>query len=366
MRSPFDIMQLLFLPASSDGLLLIWAKHLLMALVVFGLFWVVSQMLGQILLKWSDRLSRHTDRSLLANVVIRCAPLASYLIIAYGAYVAVRTITIAPAFERWLAGGLFIATVVIICMVLYRILHESLVAFSDSTPDGRGIISQQLVPVIEKLLMLFVLATALIIVLRYFGYDIWSLVTALGIGSLALGMAAKESLSHIISGFTLMLDRPFRIGDRIQLANGHIGDVQNIGLRSTRLKTLDNLLIIIPNSDLTNTTVTNQAFPDKRARGKVTVGVAYDSDPNHVISVLTALAGTTEGVLPNPLPEAYLATLGDSALQMVLFFWVEDYAKLFAVTDRINRAIIERFRQEGISIPFPIQTVMLQHDPNNT
>lgn len=365
MRNPLEILQLLLLPTGGDGILLIWAKQLLVALVVFGLFWVASQIIGQVALKWSDRLAKQDRRSLASHLVMRCSPLITSLFTVYGAFVAVRTLTIAPAADRWLSGGLFVATVVIGCLILYRMHHELLVAYSDLTPEGKGVVSRQLVPVIEKLVLLCIITTALIIVLRYFGYDIWSLVTALGIGSLALGMAAKESLSHIISGFTLLFDRPFRIGDRIQLSSGQIGDVQDIGLRSTRVKTLDNQLIIIPNSDLTNTTVTNQAFPDKRVRGKIAVGVAYDSNPDQVLALLVDLAHQTDGVLTDPAPEAYLSSLGDSALQMIVFFWVDEYAKLLSVTDRINRSILIRFRQEGITIPFPTQTVLVHHDQNH-
>ncbi len=88
-----------------------------------------------------------------------------------------------------------------------------------------AVMSRQMMPIAEKLVMLFLMGTALIVILKHFNYDIFSLVTALGIGSLAIGMAAKDTLAHMISGFTLMLDRPFRIGDRIQLVGGQIGDV---------------------------------------------------------------------------------------------------------------------------------------------
>ena len=126
----------------------------------------------------------------------------------------------------------------------------------------------------EKLISIFLIGTALIITLKHFNYDILSLVTALGIGSLAIGLAAKDTLANMISGFTLMIDRPFRIGDRIQLAadSGEMWSISACG--APKSKTVDNTFLIIPNSELCNTTLVNMSFPDVRARGRVNVGVA--------------------------------------------------------------------------------------------
>jgi len=209
------------------------------------------------------------------------------------------------------------------------------------------------------MVMLFLMGTALIIILKHFNYDIFSVVTALGIGSLAIGLAAKDTLAHMISGFTLMLDQPFRIGDRIQLAGGQTGDVADIGLRSTKIRTLDNQLLIIPNSDLCNTMLINLAFPDARVKGRINIGVAYGSDVERVKELLVATALDLDAVLRDPAPEAFFVSFGESALNMTLFFWVEEYSQLFAVTDKVNSLILRRFNESGIEIPFPIRTVIM-------
>jgi small-conductance mechanosensitive channel len=225
---------------------------------------------------------------------------------------------------------------------------------------SKELISRNMIPFAEKLAMLFLMGTALIIILKHFNYDIFSVVTALGIGSLAIGLAAKDTLAHMISGFTLMLDQPFRIGDRIQLVGGQTGDVADIGLRSTKIKTMDNQLLIIPNSDLCNTMLINQAFPDARGKGRINVGVAYGSDVELVKEILMATALEVPSVLRDPAPESYFVSFGDSALSMSLFFWVEQYGNLFATTDKINSLIIKRFRDNNIEIPFPTRTVIME------
>jgi small-conductance mechanosensitive channel len=146
------------------------------------------------------------------------------------------------------------------------------------------------------------------------------------------------------------------------LVGGQTGDVTDIGLRSTKIKTLDNMLLIIPNSDLCNTMLVNQAFPDARVRGRITVGVAYGSDVDLVKKVLLETAVETEGVLEEPAPESYFVSFGESSLQMMLLFWVAEYGNLFGITDTVNSLIIRRFRENGIQIPFPTRTVIMDKD----
>jgi small-conductance mechanosensitive channel len=166
----------------------------------------------------------------------------------------------------------------------------------------------------------------------------------------------------MISGFTLMLDRPFRIGDRIQLTSGLWGDVVDIGLRSTKMKTADHTYLIIPNSDLCNSTVVNMAFPDVRAKGKVVIGVGYGSDVEKVKKLLVDTALEIPDVLRDPPPESYFTTFGDHALTMNLFFWVEDYSRVFPVTDKVNTLLLTRLQEQGIQIPYPIRTVLLEKE----
>jgi small-conductance mechanosensitive channel len=276
-----------------------------------------------------------------------------------GLYLAIRSLPLHEKLVQVFSGALFVLLVIILFNLVYNALDELMHWYMGRQAGSRELISRNMIPIAEKLTMLFLMGTALIIILKHFNYDIVSVVTALGIGSLAIGLAAKDTLAHMISGFTLMLDQPFRIGDRIQLAGGQTGDVSDIGLRSTKIRTLDNQLLIIPNSDLCNTMLTNQAFPDVRAKGRINLGVAYGSDVERVKEILVATALEIDAVLRDPAPESYFASFGDSALNMVLFFWVEEYGQLFAVTDRINTNILRRFNENGIEIPFPTRTVIM-------
>ena len=344
----------------SDGFLLFWSKEILAAVLILALFWIMSQLAVMFLNKWGTRLARFTSTDLDDRVLQRVIPHVSRLFLVTGVYLAIRSLPLHEKLVLIASGIIYIILVAIVGNLIYHALDELMKWYVTSQQESSGaVMSRQMMPVAEKIVSLFLMGAALIVILKHFNYDIFSLVTALGIGSLAIGMAAKDTLAHMISGFTLMLDRPFRIGDRIQLASGQVGDVLDIGLRSTKIKTLDNQMLIIPNSDLCNTMLTNLAFPNPRVKGRINVGVAYGSDVEQVKQLLVATALECDGVLGDPLPEAFFVSFGDSALNMALFFWVEEYATLFAVTDRVNSSISSNFREQTIEIPYPIRTVIM-------
>lgn len=361
MNNVFEILMQLFKPQETDGTIILWAKELLVAALILALFWMLSQLVSQFLVKWGKKLTSFTSTDLDDRILRRSIPHVSRLFNVLGLYLAVHSLSLHEKLTNFFSGFLFVVLIIIFFNLVYHAFDELLQWYvSDLREKSDDMISRNMVPIAEKLVMLFLMSAALIIILRYFDYDIFSVVTALGIGSLAIGLAAKDTLAHMISGFTLMIDQPFRIGDRIQLSAGQVGDVADIGLRSTKIRTLDNQLLIIPNSDLCNTMLINQAFPDARVKGRINIGVAYGSDVDRVKEILVAAALDIEAVLHDPGPEAFFVTFGDSALNMSLFFWVEEYSRLFSATDKINSLILRRFNESGIEIPFPIRTVIME------
>jgi len=361
MSSLFSILQRLLQPQAGDGTILFWAKEILGALLILAFFWVMAQVTCIILIKWGKRLTAFTSSDLDDRLLERVIPHVSRLLIMLGAYLAIRSLPLHERVVTIFSGLLFIILVLIVCNLIYHMLDEFMKWFvSGNNDDGSSsIVSKQMVPVAEKIISLFLMGTALIVILKHFNYDIFSLVTALGIGSLAIGMAAKDTLAHMISGFTLMLDRPFQIGDRIKLANDKIGDVIDIGLRSTKIQGLDTTVMIIPNSDLCNSTVINLVRPTKVIQGRITIGVAYGSDIDRVKEVMLQLASENNDVVKDPAPLVLFTSFGDSALNMLFIFWVCNPNILPIVTDQLNCSILKRFRDEKIEIPFPIRTVKL-------
>ena len=347
----------------SDGLYLFWLKEILVAIAIFTIFYGLSCLTRFLLVSVAPRFTSATKTGLDDRILDRISPPVTLLVVCAGAYYAVHYLQLPDKVQTVASGAIFMVNVLIFTNIAYRIIDEAIKWYAASlAAKGREGLDRQIIPLAEKVIVIFLIGTALIITLKHFSYDIFSLVTALGIGSLAIGMAAKDTLAHVISGFTLMIDRPFRIGDRIQLVGGQIGDVADIGLRSTKIRTLENTLLIIPNSDLCNTILINQAFPDIRSKGRISVGVSYGSDVEQVKQLLVEIALEIPAVLRDPPPEAFFVSFGDSALNMALFFWVDEYSSLFAISDKINSLIIKRFREQGIAIPFPTRTVHMEKE----
>jgi len=186
----------------------------------------------------------------------------------------------------------------------------------------------------------------------------------LGVASMAIGLAAKDTLANMISGFTLMVDRPFRVGDRIQLAGGETGDVMEIGLRCTRIRTFENNILVVPNTELVNTKVINQCFPDSVMRGKAKVGVAYGADIDKVKAIMLDIANSHPQIVKTPPPIVLFTEFADSSLTVQMFYWVKNCMEVGIVQDEINCKIKKRFEEEGIEIPFPIRTVYLKNNVN--
>lgn len=345
----------------SDGLYTYWLKEILVSCLIFALFWLLAKLVRYLLTVWGPRLTSFTATDLDDRIINRVVPPVGLLVIFAGLYLALRRLPLPENAHVIASGSVFVVNVILLTNIAYRIIDEILNWYAERVAERTGDgLNRQIIPLLEKLSSIFLICSALIITLRHFNYDVLSLVTALGIGSLALGLAAKDTIANMISGFTLMIDRPFRIGDRIQLVGGQWGDVVDIGLRSTKIKTVENTLLIIPNSELCNTTIINLAFPDLRAKGRINVGVAYGSDPEKIKAILVAAARDIPEILTEPQPEAFFVSFGDSALNMALFFWVRDYTEVFPVTDRLNTLIHDRFRENGIAIPYPTRTVKLE------
>jgi small-conductance mechanosensitive channel len=338
-------------------------KEILVSVVIFACFWGLARLLRYFLVTWGPKFTAFTATDLDDRILRRVTPPASLLVIFAGLYMAIRYLPLPEKAHVLTSGAVFIVNIAITTNIAYRMTDEVLNWYASRVAERTGTgLDRQVMPLLEKLVSIFLVGTALIITLKHFNYDILSLVTALGIGSLAIGMAAKDTLANMISGFTLMIDRPFRIGDRIQLASGQWGDVTDIGLRSTKIKTADNTLLIIPNAELCNTTLINLAFPDVRAKGRVNVAVDYGSDVAMVKQLLVEIAGEVPEILADPQPEAYFVSFGESALNLALFLWVGEYTRVFPVTDRLNTTIITRFRERGIDIPYPTRTVLLEKE----
>ncbi|ADW16636.1 MscS Mechanosensitive ion channel [Desulfobulbus propionicus DSM 2032] len=194
----------------------------------------------------------------------------------------------------------------------------------------------------------------------YFGLPVAAIFTSAGIAGVAVALAARETLANFFGGVSIFLDRPFRTGDFIVLENGERGEVKAVGMRSTRILTLDDILITIPNSVITNVKIVNQSMPKPHYRLRIQVGVAYGSDLDRIEQVLLDVAGDNQLVMQHPAPRVRLLNFGASAINIELQAWAIHPQVQGRLTHELNTAIYKRFLVEGIEIPFPQLDIHLQ------
>ena len=221
-------------------------------------------------------------------------------------------------------------------------------------------LNEEFRPLLRRVIYIVVYVMAAIHILQYFDRNISSILVSLGVGSLAVALAAKDTLANMIAGFMIMTDRPFRLGDRIMLENGEKGDVYDIGLRTTKILTFDNTLIVVPNQQIINEKVTNLSYPDPQIRVSVEAGVAYGTDLNHVKALLVDICKSHPDVLENPEPAAYFLKFGDSSLDLKVVCRVSKYGEQWRVSEEIRLAIYQAFEKENIEIPFPQRVLYLK------
>lgn len=200
---------------------------------------------------------------------------------------------------------------------------------------------------------------ALIALLIYFVFVAWGIslapwLASAGIVGLALSFAAKDTLSNLFAGVSIIADAPYKTGDFIILDSGERGIVTHIGLRSTRLLTRDDVEITIPNGVLGNSKIINEAGgPSTKHRIRIAVGVAYGSDIDHVIAVLEKVAADHNEVCDDPAPRVRFRKFGDSSLDFELLCWIDRPVDRGRLLHELNCAVYKAFTNESIEIPYP-------------
>lgn len=191
-----------------------------------------------------------------------------------------------------------------------------------------------------------------IVAFQFIGVDLSGIVVILGFLSVGIGFGLQNLTSNFISGIMLLFERHVQIGDRVTVA-GTEGDVEEINIRSTTVRTLNNVSIIVPNSEFISANVINWSHGDIKVRLDIDVGVSYDSDLDTVFRSLHEVADENKDVMKTPKSDVLLMSFGDSAWDMRLRIWIEDPKKYNEVRSDINCAIVRKFRANNIEIPFP-------------
>ena len=219
--------------------------------------------------------------------------------------------------------------------------------------SGRYSLDQSILQLLRNLVSVVLIAFGIAAVLSQVGVDIVAAVGALGIAGIAVGFAAQDTLSNFISGVTLLLERPFRIGDWVEI-NGQVGKVKEITLRNTLLVTRDNIVTHIPNASVGTSDIINFSAGGP-LRINVPIGIAYKESSKHARKVIMPILNADERVMRLPAPSVRLVELGDSSVNLMMIYWIEP--NNIAIEPKISADILEASKEAldeaGIEIPFP-------------
>ena len=199
------------------------------------------------------------------------------------------------------------------------------------------------------------------------GLVIWKvnltpLFASAGIVGIAVALAARDTLANFFGGIALFVDAAYKVGDYIILDSGERGEVVEVGIRSTKIRTRDDIMITVPNSIMSTTKIINQSAPEPRYRIRIDIGVAYDSDLRQVEKTLLEVARTNHGLAEKPEPRVRVRRFGDSAIHFQLLVWVKDPRDRGVQTHNLIKMIHQAFQDNGIEIPYPQRDLRLRTD----
>ncbi len=280
-----------------------------------------------------------------------------FLIFIIGFYIAYKTLTLREEIEHTFFNIVLVMIIFNLTWFFTRlidgIIKYYLIPFSQKTQTD---LDDALIPILRRLSKIILVFIAAIIVLDKFGYNVASLVAGLGIGGLAVALAAQETLSNVFGGITILTDKPFSLGDRIKVS-GNEGFVKEIGMRSTKITTLDGSELVVPNSTISKDIIEN-VTREKTRRVKLTLGIIYETDLKKLkkaMDLVKKIVQEQEGVQDNC--DVFFDQFADFSLNIVVIYWINDLTKIFEVKSAINLKIKEAFEKEKIEFAYPTRVI---------
>jgi small-conductance mechanosensitive channel len=315
-----------------------------------------------ILFKFLHRWAQGTDTKA-DDIVINAFKTPSILwCIAIGLYIGISVSDLSPKYVDYISKTIYIIVILSITAASANLVGKIF----------RNYIQQSSLPIPSTGLFYGILKGTIIvigflIILSVLGISITPLITALGVGGLAVALALKDTLANLFAGIHILVEKSIRVGDFIKLESGQEGYVDDITWRTTRIRMLPNNMVIIPNNRLSQSLVINYYLPEKRMSLLIPVGVSYSSDPDNIERILLDEArqaiGEISGLLSEPAPSVrFVPGFGESSLDFTLVCHIREVADQYPVQHELRKRILKRFKDEGIEIPFPHRTVYLREE----
>jgi len=343
------------------------AASLVVSAIIMAVAAVVAGVTRGVISPLLRRLTARTDTDV-DDIIIKSLnrPVTLAILVA-GLYFALMQLSFwTEKQQTWISEGAAIAAILLLLSAVLRVFNGVSIWYTETAAEKssrpREIRSQSLVG--RKVVNILVLVVGILMILRQLGVEIGPVLAGLGIGGLAVALALQDTLANLFAGIYMMVDRPVTVGDFIKLESGEEGFVEEIGWRNTKVRMWANNIVIIPNSKLSQSVLTNYFLPKQELSVYVRCGVAYDSDLEHVervcVEVGKEVMDRIPGSAPDWTPVVRFKEFADFSINFLVVLRVEDFASQYLLAHEYMKALHKRFDEEGIEIPFPIRTVYMR------
>jgi small-conductance mechanosensitive channel len=311
---------------------------------------------GKLLYWLLRRIVRRSENDLDNQLLEVIKPQISWFLLALGFQIATRRLDfLNDGIQQLLQTSYFLLYLFVILATVWRagdFLVDRYIANNAETMNQYLV--TQLVPLLKRLAHIALVLIALLIAASYFGIDVLAISAALGLTGFAIALAAKDTITNVISGFVLMVSQPFKIGDRIDVPDlSSWGEVSDIGIRSTTVIMRDNRMVIVPNSSVVDNMVVNYSRPDSTYRLESDIGIGAAVDIPKVQEMIRDTVRSLDGVLPDKRVDVWFTEFADSSNTFRVRWWVASYAEKRSSIDMVNAAIQELATREKIDMPNP-------------
>lgn len=328
------------------------------ALVILGTALVAALVILPFVAGFVRYLTRKTETDVDDQIISALNTPIVYFVVLVGASFSLPLLALPPGVES--VAGSIIKTlfVLVVGQAIFRVVRILLDGAVRS--ERLTTVNAQTAPLFKNLSLIVIGAAVLYGLFIVWGIDVTAWLASAGIIGIAVGFAAKDTLSNIIAGVFILADKPYSVGDFVELGSGETGIVESIGLRSTRIVTFSDAEVTIPNTVIANEAIINKSTGPDTGRVNLDIGVAYGTDVEKVKKLLLGVANDHEKVLDDPEPAVFFTEFADSSLNFRLACRVRDPLDVYGTKSELRFIVDDLFRKENIEIPFPQRDVNLK------
>jgi MscS family membrane protein len=322
------------------------------------IFIVLAKLLLFIFGKYLQRWARKTKTKVDDLIFERTKSPLFYLILVYGVKLSLLNLGLNNQILTNIINSLLALVFIFIILRVFDVLIGAWgETFAKKTKTN---LDDVLLPLFHKFAKVILAVVGFMWVLSIWEINITPYLAGVGVGGLVLGLALQDSLKNIFGGVSMILDKTLKVGDKIKIESGEVGEIHDVGLRSTKIKTYDNQIIVVPNGQLVNSRIQNYTKPNSKIRVTVQFGVEYGTEIKKVQDLVKKTVLSMKEIMVDPAPVVNFELMGDFALNFTAKFWVSNWSEAYGKKLEATEKIYNALNAAKINIPFPTSTVYLK------